>query len=254
MRTPLIAGNWKMYKTPQEAVSFVEELKTAVAGVQGVEILLCPAFPALVPVAGALSGSEIRLGAQNMHWEPEGAYTGEVSARMIKDAGCTYVIIGHSERRQYFGETDEAVARKARAALDAGLVPIICVGETIDQRRAGRTNEVIERQVRGGLQGLKAAEVGGLVMAYEPVWAIGTGLTASPEDAQEVNALIRRLVENLFDTGTAETVRIQYGGSVKPGNAASLMAQPDIDGALIGGASLKVADFVGIIRATQEVL
>lgn len=254
MRTPLIAGNWKMYKTPREAVSFVEELKTAVDGVEGVDVLLCPAFPALVPVAEALSGSEIRLGAQNMYWETEGAYTGEISPGMIKEAGCTYVIIGHSERRQYFGETDEMVARKARAALDAGLVPIICVGETIDQRQAGRTGEVIERQVRGCLQGLQADEVGGLVVAYEPVWAIGTGLTASPEDAQEVNALIRRLVEGLYNAETAQAARIQYGGSVKPGNAATLMAQPDIDGALIGGASLKVADFVGIIKATQEVL
>lgn len=253
MRTPLIAGNWKMYKTPREAVSFIRELKTAVADVEGVEILLCPAFPALVPAAEAAQGSPVKIGAQDMYWEREGAFTGQVSAAMLRDAGCDYVIIGHSERRQYFGETDEAVARKVRAALDAGLTPIVCVGETIDQRRADQTAAVIERQVRGGLEGLRAREVAGLVVAYEPVWAIGTGLTASPEDAQQVNALIRAFVARLYDAGTAAAVRIQYGGSVKPANAASLMGQPDIDGALVGGASLKTEDFAGIIKAAREV-
>lgn len=253
MRTPLIAGNWKMYKTPREAVSFIGELKIAVAGLDSVEILLCPAFPALVPAAAAAAGTDIKLGAQHMYWESEGAYTGEVSAGMIRDAGCEYVIIGHSERRRYFKETDEDVARKARAALETGLVPIVCVGETIDQREAGRTADVIERQVRGCLGGLRADEAAGLVVAYEPVWAIGTGLTAGPEDAQEVNALIRRLVEEMYGADTAAAVRIQYGGSVKPDNAAALMAQPDIDGALVGGASLKVADFAGIVKAARGV-
>ncbi|MDA8097188.1 MAG: triose-phosphate isomerase [Desulforudis sp.] len=254
MRTPIIAGNWKMYKTPREAVSFVQELKTAVAGVQDVEILVCPAFPALLPLSVVLADTNIKLGAQNMHWEPEGAYTGEVSAEMLREIGCTYVILGHSERRQYFGETDTKVSKKARSALDDGLVPIICVGETIDERKAGETQTVIQRQVRGCLNGLRAGEVAGLVMAYEPVWAIGTGLTASPGDAQEVNALIRHLIGELYDRATAASVRIQYGGSVKPGNAATLMSQPDIDGALVGGASLKVADFTRIIKATVETL
>jgi triosephosphate isomerase len=243
-----------MYKTPREAVSFVEELKKAVADVQGVEILVCPTFLALLPLSVILEGSNIRLGAQNMFWAAEGAYTGEVSAEMLRESGCTYVILGHSERRQYFGETDANVAKKARAALDNGLVPIICVGESIDERKTGRTATVIERQVHGSLAGLAADEVTGLVVAYEPVWAIGTGLTASPGDAQEVNALIRRLIGELYDRGTAASVRIQYGGSVKPGNAAELMSQPDIDGALVGGASLKTADFAGIIKATVETL
>jgi len=250
VRQPIIAGNWKMYKTPSEAVEFVRRLQEASAGVDNVEIVVAPPFPALVPVAGVLAGSFIGLAAQNMFWEAEGAFTGEVSPVMLAEIGCRYVILGHSERRQYFGETDANVNRKARAALDRGLVPIVCVGESLDEREAGRTEKVVTAQIQGCLAGLPADAVAGLVIAYEPVWAIGTGRTASPADAQEVSARIRALVAELFGREAADRVRIQYGGSVKPENTRALMSQPDIDGALVGGASLKVESFAGIIRET----
>lgn len=250
MRKPIIAGNWKMYKTPSEAVAFVRGLQEAAAGAENVEIVVAPPFPALVPVAQALAGSPVGLAAQNMFWETEGAFTGEVSPLMLAEIGCRYVILGHSERRQYFGETDANVNRKARAALERGLVPIACVGESLDEREAGRTGEVVDRQVEGCLAGLAAEAVAGLVIAYEPVWAIGTGRTAGPADAQEVIGRIRTLVAELFGREAAGRVRIQYGGSVKPDNTRALMSQPDIDGALVGGASLKVESFAGIIRET----
>lgn len=247
MRQLIIAGNWKMHKTVGEAVSFVQELKQQVADAQ-VEVVVCPPFTALAPVAEVLKGSSIALAAQNMHWEDQGAFTGEVSPLMLKEIGCKYVVLGHSERRQYFGETDEKVNKKVKAALAHGLVPIVCVGETLAEREAGTTEQVVATQTKGALAGLSAEQVAGLVVAYEPVWAIGTGKTASDQDAQQVNGYIRQVIAEQFGQSTAETVRIQYGGSVKPGNAKGLMAQADIDGALVGGASLKVADFKGIIE------
>ncbi|WP_003540452.1 triose-phosphate isomerase [Desulfotomaculum nigrificans] len=247
MRQMIIAGNWKMHKTVSEAVSFVQELKQQVASVP-VEVVVCPPFTALAPVAEALKGSSIALAAQNMHWENQGAFTGEISPLMLKEIGCKYVVLGHSERRQYFGETDETVNKKVKAALEHGLVPIVCVGETLAQREANATEQVVATQTRGALADLSPEQVAGLVIAYEPVWAIGTGKTASDQDAQQVNRYIRQVIAQEFGQSAAEAVRIQYGGSVKPGNARGLMSQPDIDGALVGGASLKVEDFKGIIE------
>ncbi len=252
MRTPLIAGNWKMYKTVAETVQFIDELKGLLAGAgDGVEVVLCPPCTALSAAAEALRGSGIYLSAQNMHWEEQGAFTGEISPLMLREIGCKYVVLGHSERRQYFGETDEAVNKKVKAALKHGLIPIVCVGETLEEREAGITEKVIGTQVKGALTGLDPAQTAGLVVAYEPVWAIGTGRTASDDDAQKVNAFIRGLLVEIAGREAAEKVRIQYGGSVKPENAAGLMARPDIDGALVGGASLKPDSFAGIIKASR---
>ncbi|ABO51492.1 triosephosphate isomerase [Desulforamulus reducens MI-1] len=247
MRKLIIAGNWKMHKTVAEAVSFVQELKQKDLG-NGVEVVVCPTFTALAPVAEALKGSNIALGAQNMHWEAQGAFTGEIAPAMLQELGVKYVILGHSERRQYFGETDQNVNQKVKAALEVGLVPIVCVGETLEQREAGSTEQIVTQQTTGALAGLRPEQVAGLVIAYEPIWAIGTGQTASDEDAQQVNQIIRQVIDGQFGGAAAEAVRIQYGGSVKPGNARGLMAQPDIDGGLVGGASLKVEDFAGIIK------
>jgi triosephosphate isomerase len=249
-RRKLIAGNWKMNKTVTEAQALVRELRGLVSMLRDkVEIAVAPPFVALYPVAKALEDSNIRLAAQNCHWEASGAYTGEVSAPMLAEAGCAYVIVGHSERRQYFGETDETVNKRARAVLGAGMKPLVCVGETLAEREAGRTLEVVGRQVAGGLKGFTAAEVAGFVLAYEPVWAIGTGRNATSAQAQEVHRAIREQLARLYDRGTAEQVRIQYGGSVKPDNAAELLGQADVDGALVGGASLKAADFAAIVKA-----
>jgi triosephosphate isomerase len=248
-RRPLIAGNWKMFKTVPEAVSFVQELKKAAAKFKNVEVAVCPPFTALVPVAAALRGTEIAAGAQDVHWEDKGAFTGEISPVMLKDAGCRYVIIGHSERRQFFGETSELVNRKIKAVLAHGLIPIMCVGEKLSEREAGITGQVVREQTAAGLAGLTPEQAAGLVIAYEPVWAIGTGKTATAEDAQQVIGYIREVVKDLSGGGAAGKVRIQYGGSVKPGNAAGLMAMPDIDGALVGGASLDPDSFLGIITA-----
>jgi triosephosphate isomerase len=252
-RRKVIAGNWKMNKTVSEALALVRELKGLVASLPGdrVEIAVAPPFVSLQAVAKVLEGSAVKLAAQNCHWEASGAYTGEVSAPMLKDVGCAYVIVGHSERRQYFGETDETVNKRTRAVLGAGMKPIICVGETLAEREANRTLEVVERQVAGALKGFQAAEVAGFILAYEPVWAIGTGRTATSAQAQEVHRAIREQLGRLYDRGTAEQVRIQYGGSVKPDNAAELLGQPDVDGALVGGASLKAADFVGILKGAS---
>ncbi|HYO57884.1 triose-phosphate isomerase [Archangium sp.] len=249
-RRKLIAGNWKMNKTIPEGLALVRELKGLVASIPGdrVEIAVAPPFVSLQAVAKELEGSSVKLAAQNCHWEASGAYTGEVSAQMLKDVGCAYVIVGHSERRQYFGETDETVNKRTRAVLGAGMKPIICVGETLAEREANRTLEVVERQVSGALKGFQAAEVAGFVLAYEPVWAIGTGRTATSAQAQEVHRAIREQLGRLYDRGTADQVRIQYGGSVKPDNAAELLGQPDVDGALVGGASLKAGDFTAIVK------
>jgi len=248
MRQPIIAGNWKMYKTVAQAVNFVVACQEKTAGQTGVEILLCPPFTALTAVAEQLSGTAIALGAQNCYWETEGAYTGEIAPGMLKEIGCRYVILGHSERRQYFGETDEQVNRKVHAALAHGLTPIVCVGELLAEREGGSTEAVVGRQLTGALAGLDAASVAGLVVAYEPIWAIGTGRTASAADAQAVNAYIRSIIRSQYGDAAAEQTRIQYGGSVKPDNTAELMAQPDIDGALVGGASLDADSFALIVR------
>ncbi|HLA76394.1 MAG TPA: triose-phosphate isomerase [Vicinamibacteria bacterium] len=247
MRRPLIAGNWKMYKTAAEAVALAAELREG-SRRQGVEVLVAPPFTALAAVAQAIRGSHLLLAAQNVHWENEGAFTGEVSPRMLADAGCTHVILGHSERRQLFAETDEAVAKKAKAALAHSLTPIVCVGETLAERESARTMEVVERQVERALRELSADQVAALVIAYEPVWAIGTGRNATPEQAQEVHAFIRRRVLTSHGEPAAAALRILYGGSVKPDNIGVLMAQADLDGALVGGASLTAASFLKIVQ------
>jgi len=249
-RRKVIAGNWKMNKTVTEALALVRELRGQVSMVRDrVEILIAPPFPALALVAKALEDSNLGLCAQNCHWEASGAFTGEVSAPMLKDVGCQYVILGHSERRQYFGETDETVNKRAQAVVKAGMTPILCVGETLAEREAQRTLEVVGRQLKGGLQDFSGAEGARFVIAYEPVWAIGTGRTATSAQAQEVHAFIRTQLQSLLGREASEQVRIQYGGSVKPENAADLLGQPDIDGALVGGASLKATDFAGIVKA-----
>jgi len=246
MRIPVIAGNWKLYKTIAEATDLVNALKPLVAGVSGVEIVVAPVFTSLSRVADALTGSAIRLAAQDCYWEEEGAYTGEVSAKLLADAGCSHVIIGHSERRQFFGETDQSVNKKARAALAAGLTAIVCVGENLAERESDATFTVVEAQLKGALDGFSSAMLAGTIIAYEPVWAIGTGKSASDTQAQEVHAFIRNLLATLFGQEAADAIRILYGGSVKPDNIKGLMAQADIDGALVGGASLKSDTFAAI--------
>ena len=247
-RKKFVCGNWKMHRTAAEARALVAELRGLADGLaEKVDVAVAPPFTALAAAADALRGSRIALAAQDVHWEAQGAFTGEVSAAMLREIGCAHVIVGHSERRQLFGETDESVNKKAKAALAGGLAPIVCVGETRAEREAGRTLAVVARQVRGGLAGLPADQVGRLTVAYEPVWAIGTGKTATTAQAQEVHAAIRALLRELAG-GVADQVRIQYGGSVKPDNAAELLAQPDVDGALVGGASLKAGDFSQILK------
>jgi triosephosphate isomerase (TIM) len=247
-RTPILAGNWKMHKTRQDAADLANALAASVGTYQQAEVVLCPTFTSLESVANAIRGTRIKLGAQNCHWEDQGAFTGEISPPMLKDAGCEYVIIGHSERRQFFGETDEGINKKAQALYKHGLTPIICVGETLEQREGNKTSDVVSTQVRGCLAGLPADKVAASVIAYEPVWAIGTGKTASKEQAQEVHALIRGLLAELYSKDVADQVRIQYGGSVKPQNVRELMQQPDIDGALVGGASLEPESFAAIVK------
>ena len=247
MRRPIIAGNWKMYKTPSEAVSLIEELKPLVKDAQA-EVVVCPPFICLPAAKEALEGSNIKLGAQNMYWEEQGAFTGEVAPGMLKEAGVEYVIIGHSERRQYFGETDEMVNKKVLSAVSHNLIPIICVGETLEQREQGVTEKVVDTQTRAALKGLTADVADRVVIAYEPVWAIGTGRTASSDDANEVIGYIRKVVESVLRSQAAAQIRILYGGSVKPDNAAELMNMPEIDGGLVGGASLKAQDFSKIVN------
>ncbi len=248
MRRPLIAGNWKMYKTASQATELIRALRNAVATVRDVEIVVAPPFTSLSAAAAALEGSRIQLAAQDVHFAAEGAYTGNISVPMLREAGCSHVIIGHSERRQYHGEDEALVNAKTKAALDGGLVPIVCVGETLEVRDAGETLPLMRKQVAGGLAGLSPEQVQGLVIAYEPVWAIGTGRTASPEQAQEVHAYIRGLLREIFGAETAAAVRILYGGSVKPDNVDTLMGQDDIDGALVGGAALKAESFARIVK------
>lgn len=248
MRKPVIAGNWKLFKSISEAKQFVNELKPLVLDSERVEVIIAPVFTALSAVAEAASGSSIKIAAQDCFWEQEGAFTGEVSPQLLKEAGCSHVIIGHSERRQYFGETDNTVNRKIKAALDSELTVLFCVGETLAERESGTTFTVIETQLRNGLAAVPQKALQNIVIAYEPVWAIGTGKTASDSQAQEVHSYIRTLLTGLYDQATAEAVRILYGGSVKPENISGLMAQQDIDGALVGGASLKVELFSQLVR------
>lgn len=247
-RLPFIAGNWKMNKTVQEAVDLVRGLKKSLSGAKGVEVAVAPPFTALSAVHQEIEGSSIRLAAQNLYWEEKGAFTGEISPVMLKEVGCHYVIIGHSERRQFFGETDETVNRRIKAALASGLKVIFCIGETLQEREGEKTFSVMERQIEGGLQGFGDQEIRNAVIAYEPVWAIGTGKTATPKQAEEVHGFIRRKLEKLYSREISEEIRIQYGGSVTPENIRALMDQPDIDGALVGGASLKADSFSNIVR------
>jgi triosephosphate isomerase len=247
-RLPFIAGNWKMNKTAGEAVELVRQLKATLSGVKEVEVAVAPPFTALQAVQKELEGSSIRLAAQNLFWEEKGAYTGEISPLMLKDLGCRYVIIGHSERRQLFGETDETVNKRMKAALHQGLDPIFCIGETLKEREEERAFAVIGDQLQGGLRGITEEEMDRVVIAYEPVWAIGTGKTATPQQAEEVHEFIRQRLSDLYSNGIAEKIRIQYGGSVTPDNVKGLMSQKDIDGALVGGASLKPDTFSKIVR------
>lgn len=250
MRTPLIAGNWKMHKTLAEARELVAEIREGVAAIAGVEILICPPVQLLFPMAKAVAGSAIMLGAQTAHEEPHGAFTGEVSVSMLKDAGCSHVIIGHSERRVHFGETGALLAKKTRAVTGAGLQVIYCLGETLEEREGGRMDDVVLRQLEEVIGPDLPADR--LVIAYEPIWAIGTGRTASPEQAQEVHALIRSKLGSIYGPAAAEEIRILYGGSVKPANASELLARQDIDGALVGGACLVAGDFVAILSAAAD--
>ena len=246
-RTPLIAGNWKMHKTGFQAVEAASQLKRLVNRARDVEVMIAPTFTALYQVAQALKGSTIALGAQNLYWEKQGAFTGEISSEMLVEAGCSHVIIGHSERRLFFGETDASINLKIRAALSASLIPVFCIGETEAQREAGETFSVLDKQVRDGLKDFVFDDLSGLVVAYEPVWAIGTGKTASKEQAQEAHQFIRSLLDTLFGKPFASAVRILYGGSVKPDNVRALMEMPDIDGALVGGASLDPETFSKLV-------
>ncbi|HSB04766.1 MAG TPA: triose-phosphate isomerase [Thermodesulfobacteriota bacterium] len=247
-RMPFIAGNWKMNKTVGEAVELINQLKASISGLEGVEVAVAPPFTALDAVRKELEGSSIRLAAQNLYWEEKGAYTGEISSLMLKELGCQYVIIGHSERRQFFGETDETVNKRIKAALKQGLTPIFCIGETLKEREEEKTFLVIGSQLEGGLRGIEEKEIKRMVIAYEPVWAIGTGKTATPQQAEEVHHFIRQRLEKLYSRETAEGIRIQYGGSVTPENAKGLMSQKNIDGALVGGASLKSETFSKVVR------
>jgi len=248
MRKPIIAGNWKMHNTGAQGAALVKELAQLTANANNVDIVVCPTFTTLGTVASALAGTNIHLGAQNMHWEKKGAFTGEITAEMLRDVCCEYVLVGHSERRQYFAETNATVNKKVKAALAAKLIPIMCVGESLEERKAGTTEVLVGKQVRQGLEGLTADQVGTVVIAYEPIWAIGTGLTATSDQANDVCAFIRRTVAELFGQGAADKTRIQYGGSVKADNIAELMGKSDIDGALVGGAALDAAGFSKIVK------
>ena len=248
MRKPVIAGNWKMYKTIAEAVDFIEKIKPVAAKAEHCEVVAAPPFTALAAAAAAAKGSQVKISAQNCHWDKEGAHTGDISTVMLCDAGCTHVIIGHSERRHDCGETDEQINQKVKAALAAGLTPIVCVGETLAERERGETEKILERQFTAGLAGLTPADFSRIMMAYEPVWAIGTGRTATPEMAAEAHRYLRGLARQVFGEAAADGIRILYGGSVKPDNVGGLMAQNEIDGALVGGASLKVESFTALVN------
>lgn len=248
MRKPIIAGNWKMYKTIPEGRNLVKGVIEKLTGFNEVDVVFCPPFTALSAVKELTRGTSFGLGAQDLYWKEQGAFTGEVSPLMLKDIGCDYVIIGHSERREHFGETDQTVNLKVKAALAAGIKPIICVGESLAQREAGETQSLIKRQTEQALQGVEGGAISQMVIAYEPIWAIGTGKSSNGKDANEVIGLIRKTVAGLFGDGPAQSIRIQYGGSVKPENIKEFMDQPEIDGALVGGASLEIDSFIKIIK------
>ncbi|MBD3287433.1 triose-phosphate isomerase [candidate division KSB1 bacterium] len=252
MRRKIIAGNWKMNKTVPEAVDFVRGLMKQASEFINCDIIVGPPYTALAPVSEVIKDSNVKLSAQNVHFEDSGAYTGEVSTGMLESAGCDLVIIGHSERRQYFGDTDELINKKLKKVLSSKLDPIFCIGETLDERKSGRTEQVVERHVKKGLDGISKSDVKRVTIAYEPVWAIGTGETATPEQAEEVHAFIRKLLKEIYDEEISEGLRIQYGGSVKPSNAKELLKQPDLDGALIGGASLDLNSFTEIIKIADR--
>ena len=243
-----MAGNWKMYKTPAETSAFFEKFRPLVANSEHCEVVICPPFTNLAAAVAAAHGTRIRIGAQNLHWAKEGAYTGEISAGMIVGSGCSLVLIGHSERRQYFGETDESVMKKTVAALEAGLTPIVCVGERLEHREGGLTEAMLVEQCQAGICGLQPAQFARIIIAYEPVWAIGTGKTATPEIAADAHRVIRQKIRSAFGAEAADAVRILYGGSVKPDNTKTLMAQPEIDGVLVGGASLDPVSFASIVN------
>lgn len=248
MRKPIIAGNWKMNNTVAAGTALVKELAPLVKDNNAVDIVVCPTFTALAAVCEAVKGTNIHVGAQNVHWEKSGAFTGEISAEMLTELGVEYVVIGHSERREMFGETDEYVNKRAKAALAAGITPIICCGETLETREAGTTNDFVSGQIKAALEGLTAQQVASLVIAYEPIWAIGTGKSATKDDAQKMCKAVRDVVAADFGQDVADKVRVQYGGSVKPENVAEYMACPDVDGALVGGASLEPASFLALLN------
>ena len=252
MRTPFIAANWKMHKTVHEAVVYVKEFRSLVKDIEDVEIVVAPTFTAIHAAAEAARNSTVGIAGQDLHWEKHGAFTGEISAQMVREAGAEYVIIGHSERRQYFGETDQTVNRKLVAALGAGLIPIVCIGETLDEREGTKTLDVLDRQIKGAFDGITGDQIAGLVIAYEPVWAIGTGRTATTAQAQEAHAHIRQRLRQWFGAPAADECHIIYGGSVKPDNTHELVSQPDVDGALVGGASLEVNGFFEIVRRARR--
>jgi triosephosphate isomerase (TIM) len=249
MRKKFVAGNWKMNTDGRSAVALAKAVAAGAAGLEGKTVAVCPPFVYLSAVSAAVKKSSLAIGAQDMYFEANGAFTGEISAAMLKDVGCTYVICGHSERRHVLGEKDDLINKKIKAALAGGLLPIFCVGELLSERDGGQTEAVVDRQLKLGLAGISEAQMASITIAYEPVWAIGTGRTATPQQAQEVHAFIRKRLAAMYGQQVAEQTCIQYGGSVKPGNAADLMGQPDVDGLLVGGASLKAEDFVGIIKA-----
>ena len=247
-RKNFIAGNWKMNTTVDQARALAKEIVEISGSEEDVDIAVCPPFTNLAAVAEVIKGSSIKLGAQDVHWEQKGAFTGKISCEMLKAVGVEYVIIGHSEQRTYFGETDETVNKKGKAVLDSGLLPIICVGETLQERKSGAMDEVIERQVKGAFEEIGADDAVKCTIAYEPVWAIGTGETATPEQANNAHVFIRNILKEIYSEEISNTIRIQYGGSMKPANAKELLAQSDVDGGLIGGAALKAADFAGIVK------
>ncbi|HTX34685.1 MAG TPA: triose-phosphate isomerase [Bryobacteraceae bacterium] len=248
MRKPIMAGNWKMYKTPADTIAFFEKFRPLTANSEHCEIVICPPFTSLSAAADAVKGSAIRVGAQNIAWAKEGAFTGEISGPMIAATGATHAIVGHSERRQYFGETDETVLQRTRAALEFGLTPIVCVGERLEERESGKTEALLVSQFQNGIAGLTAAQFARIAIAYEPVWAIGTGKTATPEIAAEAHGIIREQARATFGKEAGEAIRILYGGSVKPDNTRTLMAKPEIDGVLVGGASLNPVSFASIVN------
>lgn len=254
MRKTIIAGNWKMHKTISEAIELTNGLKRNLIDIANVDIVLCPPFTALAELNDTLYSSNIKLGAQNVYWEEKGAFTGEISPGMLKDVGCEYVIIGHSERRQFFAETNSTVNKKVKAALKIGLMPIICIGETLQEREQGITFDVVKDHLVNGLVDITTSDMLRIIIAYEPVWAIGTGKTATSQQAQEAHSFIRKLIAQLYDDDIASQIRIQYGGSIKPSNIAELVSQPDIDGGLVGGASLEIDAFTQIVKLSAQIV